>query len=272
VITDLPSTTQTQLVNALALDGERTSATSGAAMKRPRVGMFQHTSGMDHGWTRWVLEQYGFEAAPIAAEDLQAGALRDRIDVLILTDDAQVLAGAAGPVKPGGPPAPGQAPPAGSHARVIALDQFVRAGGTLVCFNTASQFVITQLKLPVENAVGGINRREFTASGSLLRVNVDTTHRVMAGMPSEAAIYFDRSPAFTPALTFKGSILARYAESGSPLLSGFILGEKHLHGRAAAVEVEHGDGRIILLGFRPQWRGQPFGTFKVIFNAAVYAR
>jgi glutamine amidotransferase-like uncharacterized protein len=155
---------------------------------------------------------------------------------------------------------------------VIAIDQFVRAGGTLVCFNRASGFAITQLKLPVENAVGGINRRDFTASGSLLRVSVETTHRVMAGMPAEAAIYFDASPAFTPAPTFKGSILARYADNGSPLLSGFILGEKHLHGRAAAVEVEHGNGRIILFGFRPQWRGQPFGTFKVIFNAALYAK
>jgi hypothetical protein len=28
----------------------------------------------------------------------------------------------------------------------------------------------------------------------------------------------------------------------------------------------------VLLGFRPQWRGQPFGTFRVIFNAAVYVK
>ncbi len=27
---------------------------------------------------------------------------------------------------------------------------------------------------------------------------------------------------------------------------------------------------MILLGLRPQWRGQPFGTFRILFNAALY--
>ena len=40
----------------------------------------------------------------------------------------------------------------------------------------------------------------------------------------------------------------------------------------AALEVEHGEGRVILLGMKPQWRGQPFGTFKVLFNATLYSK
>jgi hypothetical protein len=271
VITGLPPQAQSNLVTTLALQAERTSANAGDPIRRPRLGMFQQSTGMDHGWTRWVLEMYGFDAAPITGADLQAGGLRDRIDVLILTDDAQVLPGAG---RGGGPPAAG-APPSvqpETHARAIALDRFVRDGGTLVCFNRSSQFAIAQLRLPVTNAVAGINRREFTASGSLLRVIADSAHRVTAGMPAEAAVYFDGSPAFVPGEGFRGTTLLRYPESGSPLLSGFILGDKHLHGRAAAVEVEHGGGRIILFGFRPQWRGQPFGTFRLIFNAAIYAR
>jgi 2-keto-4-pentenoate hydratase len=68
---------------------------------------------------------------------------------------------------------------------------------------------------------------------------------------------------------FKGTVLARYAEIGSPLLSGYLIGEKYLAGKAAAVDVPLESGHIILLGFRPEWRGQPFGTFRVLFNAVL---
>ena len=77
---------------------------------------------------------------------------------------------------------------------------------------------------------------------------------------------------FEPLEGFKGNVLARYAPEGSPLLSGFLLGEKYLQGKAAALDVELEAGRVILLGFRPQWRGQPFGTFRVIFNAILMGR
>ena len=71
---------------------------------------------------------------------------------------------------------------------------------------------------------------------------------------------------------FKGTVLAKYADTGSPLASGYLLGEKHMNGKAAALDVEVGDGHVILLGFRPQWRGQTFSTFRVIFNAILMAR
>jgi hypothetical protein len=68
---------------------------------------------------------------------------------------------------------------------------------------------------------------------------------------------------------FKGSVLARYQGDGSPLVSGYLLGESYLQNRKAALDVEHGKGHIVQRGLRPQWRGQPFGTFRVIFNALV---
>ena len=93
----------------------------------------------------------------------------------------------------------------------------------------------------------------------------------MAGMPEKAAVFVDFSPVFETEAGFDGTVLAKYADAGSPLLSGYLIGESHLHGKAAAVDVRLGDGHVILLGFRPTWRGQSFGTFRVLFNSTLLA-
>ena len=164
----------------------------------------------------------------------------------------------------------GASAPSANDARVKNLDDFVRGGGTLVCINGSSLFAIEHLKLPVRNVLGGLRRQEFFAGGSLLQVATERAHQVMAGMPPFAAIFVQGSPAFETDEGFQGSVLARYADSGSPLLSGYLLGETFLNGKAAALDVAVGDGHVLLIGFKPVWRGQPFGTFRVLFNAALY--
>jgi glutamine amidotransferase-like uncharacterized protein len=151
-----------------------------------------------------------------------------------------------------------------------AFEQFVRGGGTVVCLANASPFVIQQFKLPVRNVVGGLRPEEFFLRGSIVEVSVDRTHPVMAGMPDKAAVFVDGSPVFETQDGFEGRVLARYQESGSPLLSGYLIGDAHLHGKAAAVDVNVGSGHVVLIGFRPEWRGQPFGAFRVLFNAALF--
>jgi hypothetical protein len=108
-------------------------------------------------------------------------------------------------------------------------------------------------------------------AGSIFALDVDSTHPVMTGMPSNAKVFGDSSPVFTTTEGFTGTVLAKYQSTGSPLVSGYLLGEKHLNGYAAALDVRHGSGHVILLGFRPQWRGQPFGTFRVLFNSLCYS-
>ncbi len=255
LIAGLSEKDQDDLVTSLALVAERTDA-PGRSLQVPRVGLFSAPTSMDAGWTRWVLDQYGFKFISIAGDDLERGQLRTTVDVLIVTDEAR---GVLGP-----------STSADNATRVRNLDEFVRAGGTLVCVNGSSQFAIEYLKLPVKNALVGLGRQEFFASGSLLQVATDATHPVMAGMPASAAVFVQGSPAFETLEGFQGSILARYAASGSPLLSGYLLGEQYLQGKAAAVDVTCGTGHVLLIGFRPAWRGQTFGTFRVLFNAALY--
>ena len=280
-VAGLSDVAQDTLVQALALRAERGSGTSaGPAMvwplKRPRIGLYQPwTSSMDEGWSRWVLEQYGFSSVAVHPEDFKAP-LAQNIDVLIMADDARVpVAGAAaGRGGRGGPPAAVRPEYAYelTASDLQGFEQFVRGGGTVVCLSNASNFVIQQLKLPVKNVVSGLRPEEFFLRGSIVEVTTDPTHPVMAGMPDQAAVFVDGSPVFETQDGFSGTILARYQEAGSPLLSGYLIGEKYLQGRAAAVDVQLGEGHVVLLGFRPEWRGQPFGTFRVLFNAALFSR
>jgi hypothetical protein len=257
-----------ELVTSLALQAERVASVSGAEIRKPRIGLYRPwQASMDEGWTRWVLEQYGFDFASLAPADFHGGALPDRFDVIVIADEARGLidgypTGSVPPQYEGGI--------GGAGVRV--LDAFVRGGGTLVCFNRSSLFAIDQLHLPVKNAVAGARRQEFFTGGSILQVEVDTSQPVMAGMPDRAAIFVDGSPVFETTDAFNGEVLARYQSAGSPLMSGYLLGEKHLNGKAAALSVRLDKGQVVLLGFRPQWRGQPFGTFRLIFNALLAVR
>ncbi|WP_332369088.1 hypothetical protein [Spirosoma telluris] len=122
----------------------------------------------------------------------------------------------------------------------------------------------------MKNVVAGVNPKDFFTGGSILEVETDPTHPVMAGMPTRAAVFGDDSPVFATLEGFKGQALAKFATSGSPLRSGYLLGEKYLQGYAASLDVQHGKGHVILHGFRPQWRGQPLGTYRVLLNSVLY--
>jgi ribosomal protein S18 acetylase RimI-like enzyme len=277
-IRGLSEAAQNDLVRSLALQAERAESAPGRAVRRPRLGLFQPWTGaMDEGWTRWVLQQYGFTFTGVHPEDFKSP-LAERIDVLIVADDARVpIAGAQPDGRGGGGRGEGRAVRPEYAYQLTAADlqrfeQFIRAGGTLVCLSNASTFAIQQLKLPVINVVSGLRSDEFFLRGSIVEVTTDPSHPVMAGMPAKAAVFVDGSPVFEPDAGFTGTVLARYQDSGSPLLSGYLIGESYLHGKAAALDVPFGDGHVILIGFRPEWRGQPFGTFRVLFNAALFAR
>ena len=60
--------------------------------------------------------------------------------------------------------------------------------------------------------------------------------------------------------------VAKYG-STNLLASGWISGERMVVGRTILLEARHGQGRVVLFGFRPQFRGQTFGTLKFLLNA-----
>ncbi|MDP2957057.1 MAG: M14 family zinc carboxypeptidase [Longimicrobiales bacterium] len=268
VVSGLSGSTQQALVRDLHLQATGGSM-PGARVAQPRVGLYHPWSAsMDEGWTQWVLEMYGLPHTSLHNADILAGDLIDRYDVIVLADmGARTILegfekGSVPPRYAGGVGAEG----------VRELDAFVRAGGTLVAINGSSGFAVEQLHLPVKDVTQGLKREEFSASGAIVELLVDPSHPVMSGMSERSKVFVGRSPVWVTEEGFEGHVLAKYAKEGTPLLSGYFLGEKVVQGYAAALEVEHGEGRVVLLGMKPQWRGQPFGTFKVLFNAALYTK
>jgi hypothetical protein len=259
-----------QLAQSHGLRAERRArpATGGGATVRARIGLYSPwTASMDEGWTEWLLDEFGLPYTVVRNADIRAGELGARFDVILIASErtGSIMEGYAAGTVP--PRYEGGLGPEG----VRALDAFVRAGGTLVAFSSGTDFAIKQLHLPVKNDLEGVARRDFFSGGSILEVSTDPAHPVMAGMPERAKVFVDGSPAFSTLAGFEGAVLASYSPSGSPLLSGYLLGEKFLQGKAAALDVRHGRGHVVLLGFRPQWRGQPFGTFKVVFNSLLFS-
>jgi hypothetical protein len=248
------------------------------SLSLPRVGLYKSwVANMDEGWTRWLLERYAFPVDTLHDADLRPDHLV-RYDAVILPDQSAdaLLTGHA----PGTMPA--EYTGGIGLEGALALKRFVEDGGTLLAFDGAGDFAIEQFGLPLRNVVKSLSSQRFFVPGSLVKLDVDTTHLLASGMPATATASFQQSRAFEAVrLDEKGEggreqrpaapapnveVVARYAMSDL-LQSGWALGEEeYLAGKAAVVRVPMGQGSVVLIGFRPQFRGQPGGTFKFIFN------
>jgi hypothetical protein len=251
--------------NSIAVQSVAKAPGDVIATKKPRVGLYRSwTPNIDEGWTRWILEEYGFAPITLRNGDIQAAHLIERFDAIILPDGRpEGILNGFGPGV-----VPGEYTGGIGRAGVEALREFVQGGGTLITFNNASVFAIDSLGLPVTNVLSGLKDEDFYCVGSLLRAEIPNVAQPDAwGMPRDPAIMFERGPAFAPKADFRGVVVADYAEEVNPLASGYLLHPEKIEGKAAAVEAAYGDGRVYLFGFKPQWRGQSQGTYKMIFNA-----
>ncbi len=249
-------------VSAISIDHAPVHA---IALHRARVGLYRPWQpSIDEGWTRWILEQYGFQPISLYNADIRAGSLSDRVDVILLPD--MRAASLVNGFKPG--VVPGEYAGGLDEEGLASLRAFVRKGGTLVAFNQSAAAIIPLFSLPVKNVLDGVKSDKFFCSGALLRVNTESRDRpALYGLPSELAVMFERGPAFDTLPGFKGAVLARYPTESNPLESGLLLHPEAIEGKIAALELSYGEGRIFLYGFKPQWRAQSHGTYKFFFNA-----
>ncbi|MDP6929507.1 MAG: M14 family metallopeptidase [Planctomycetota bacterium] len=266
-----------------------------------RIGLFDTFGGnMATGWTQWVLEQYEFPVELVFGSTINAGRLREKFDLLIFQTGLPSGGGVArarrgfsrrtsgkdedlGKLVKALPPFEDWSDIAARRVAidrkegVAALREFVEAGGTLLTIGSQAQAAIDRFDLPVETSITiekdgkeqRVTNAEFFIPGSLIEISVNRS--VGAGASKKLAAMFRRSPSFRVADDAKGvEVHASY--SGEDLLmSGWAIGVEHLEGRAAVVSASLGKGRIWLFGPDILYRGQPTGSFKLVFNSILAA-
>ncbi len=265
-------------VKELYVRAERTTSPATSVATPTRIAIYKSSPGvMDEGWTEWLFDTFGYKYTLITPTELRAGNLASRFDAVVFASQGLGARGGRGGGGGGGGGRAGggrgnAAADSAAADEVRAVDEFVRSGGTVVAWNQGATSVANALRLPVRNIVAGLDRKEYFTGGSVMQVITDRSHPVMAGMPGRADVFVSNSPVFTTLDGFEGAVLAKFPADATPLRSGFLNGAQYMQGFAAALDVKHDRGHVVLFAFQPQWRGQPTGTFRAIFNATYFAR
>jgi hypothetical protein len=271
--------TNLQRVDAPILSGKDTPVRKTAS--KARVGIYKPwNASMDEGWTRWVLEQRGYDVKTIDNPTMRAGRLRERFDAIILPDVAREIIATGQPKREETqmryaaelpPEYRGGLDDGTGKKGSESLREFVGGGGTLIAFDSSTAYVMDHFNLPVRNALAGVKTADFEVPGTMVRLRINTDHPVTRGMPPETAAFLDDPIAFEtepPGAEMQRWVLASYPEHRDDILqSGWIHGAQRLTRKAALVAMTYGEGKIVLFGFRPQHRGQTWATFPLVFNA-----
>src|SRR5262245_13232501 len=264
-----------------------------------RIALWDRYGGsMPSGWTRWMFEQFEFPFTVVYPQTLDTGDLINKFDVIVFVTGAiPSRDGRGGPGRGGA-----DEPPAFRMPRVEEIPEefrgwlggvtvaktvpqlkaFIEAGGTVLTIGSSTNLGYL-LNLPmanalVEKAAGGderpLSRDKYYIPGSILQVSVDNSNPLAYGMPDKVDVFFDNSPVFRlkPEAALKGVKPVAWFDSDKPLRSGWAWGQKYLQDGVAVIEAYVGKGKLFMFGPEINFRAQPHGTFKFLFNGIYYGR
>ena len=248
-------------------------------IKQMHIGMYQRYWGgnADEGWTRFVLEQFDFPYDTLMDEDILKGDL-DSYDAIILPSDSPAMITGGDELqkwwkeKRPNQPLPEYPPEYQSgigDEGVKAIKEFTEKGGTLITLGDACDFAIEKLELKMRNSLKDIDPKEFYCPGSTLKAKADISHPLAYGMPEDMLLLLWSSQAFEVlphGFNEDYEVVVKYPERDI-LQSGWLIGEEKIAKKYAMISAKCGEGKVVLIGFRPQNRAQTHGTYKLLFNS-----
>jgi hypothetical protein len=272
------------------------AAPAGESLKlRPvRLGLWDTYGGsMASGWIRWLFEQFEFPYELVFAPALDAGNLEARFDALVFVGGSIPRPptegqAAGGSFRDSQRPQPADIPDEyknrigliTAEKTIPVLRQFVEAGGAILALDSATviadHFGLPLVNALVEKAADGkdtpLRSEKFYIPGSVLRACVDSTHPLAHGMAATVDVFYDNTPAWTllPDAEIKGVRPVVWFDDGKLLRSGWAWNEFYLRRSVQVAEASVGKGKVFLFGPEIAFRGQPHGTFKLLFNGIYY--
>jgi hypothetical protein len=273
--------TQTLGVDAYAADAK--PAGESMTVKPVRIGLVDIYGGsMASGWTRWLFDQFEFPYTRVYPQELDKGGLNKKYDVLIFQSDIMGRGEEGGGRQPDAALIPAQfRPTLGKLTRDKTFPMvaaFAKAGGTVITVGNASSMG-PALGVPVTNILSTtgtdgkdkpIPSTKFYIPGSILTAKVDITDPLAYGVPETANIFFYNNPVFAGSVTDPSVRKVSWFYNDDPLISGWAWGQKMLNGNAGIIDASLGKGHVFLLGPEVTQRGQPYTTFKFLFNGLFY--
>ena len=273
-------------VQSLGIDAVQVAAKPAGEtvkLKSVRIGLVDHYGGsMASGWNRWIFEKYEFPYSIVYPQELDKGGLNAKYDVLVFQSDVLGREGRPPQKQPAAADLPAEWRMALGHVTtektVPQLASFAKAGGTVIAVGNATRLG-PELGLPVYNALTSVDASgkrtplpgtKFYVPGSVLQAKVDPTDPLAYGVPATLDVFYNNNPTFAFAPGVAGVRRVSWFASDDPVRSGWGWGQKALNDTATIVDGTLGKGHVYLLANEVTQRGQPYASFKFLFNAALY--
>jgi len=125
---------------------------------------------------------------------------------------------------------------------------------------------------PVQDVLTGADGKpvastDFFIPGAVMQTEVDNSLPLTFGAPSRMNVFFNRNAGFRHA--GEGASMVRYPQKVE-VSSGWAISAEKLSGADAVLDLEHGQGRVIVLGPDVVNRAQARASSRLLFNALFY--
>ena len=257
-------------------------------LRRPRIGLWDRYGGsMPSGWTRMILEDFGFDFEVIYPSELTDANLSDRFDVLVFEDGAIPApsdgAGRGGDRRPRQSPDPATIPEefrtrlgsVTADGTVPEILEFARGGGTVIAIGSSSVLGY-YAGLPMSNHLVEDGRplaeEQYYTPGSVHSIKLEHISPVTHGLGERLDVLISHSPIFRLEPGWEGQGVKRigWFDTDQPLRSGWAWGQEHMKNGTALIEAPLGDGKLFLFSPRITFRSQSHAAFPLLFNGIFY--